>query len=111
METQMRAGAQTRDLFPGVVYDSANMALVTPSKRVYLTSTECDLLKFFLENPSCVRTKEEIAQYCFGSGSNTKAAYSLIYQLRNTICIASPVIPRKLSVVLVRGKGYRLAVH
>lgn len=104
-------GAQASELFPGVVFNILTKELVTSKRRVKLTSRECNLLEFFLEKPKSVRTMDEIARHCFESDSNKKAVYNLVYDLRNTLCIASPVVPRKLSVRLVRGKGYRLSVH
>jgi DNA-binding winged helix-turn-helix (wHTH) protein len=89
-----------------LVIDPRQRVVVKDGRRLELTPSEWKLLRVFLEHPDRNLTREQLAEWAWGSGFGSRAGEVEVYVSRLRRKVETLGSPRLIQTV--RGTGYRL---
>ena len=88
--------------------DPRQRVVVKDGRQVQMTPSEWKLLRVFLEHPGRTLTREELAEWAWGSGFASRAGEVEVYISRLRRKLTSPSVPSLIQTV--RGVGYRMVL-
>ena len=114
-QNQGKSGPQnqsTSSLIEGLVFDEQSGAIYVGSTNVEekFTRQEYEILRFFLKDPSKLRTREEIGEAMWGKESYDKYSDWAIDQIMSKIRKKLQILGANKVLATVRGRGYKLII-